>query len=189
MLATFDLGRQFTSHWWVFLVRGILALAFGALFIAFPSAGVVALVILFAIYAFMDAILSFDVASRDAHDRGWLIFGGIVGLACGVAAIRYPAPTAYVLALLMGIWAIFTGVMELMLASNLRRQIANEISIMLVGVLTLALGVYLLAQLFNPSIALTTMVLIVAIYAFIAGFAYISFAFRLKKIDDSLSAA
>lgn len=162
-------------------------MAFGALILVYPGAGIATLVLLFGLYAFIGAILDFDAAFRDAHDRAWLIVAGIVGLAAAAVALLYPALTAFALAIVMGFWGIFTGMMMIMLAGTLRKQIASEIWMMLAGVLTVILGVVLLSVYFVPGLAFATMIAIVATYAILVGIAFIGFALRVKKVHDSLT--
>jgi uncharacterized membrane protein HdeD (DUF308 family) len=100
------------------IVRGVLALIVGVIAIAWPNVTILALVILFAIYAFLDAGLEFARAfssGRAGPVIGHLLLG-LLGLAAGVVALVWPSPTALVLTLVVGVWAVMGGP-----ARNLRR--------------------------------------------------------------------
>ena len=60
---------QVSSHLWLFLIRGILALALGILFPLFPGAAIFTLAILFGAYAFVDGIFAIAAASV----AGWFL--------------------------------------------------------------------------------------------------------------------
>src|ERR1700758_742058 len=96
------------------IVRGLLAIAIGVAALAWPGVTVLALVVLFAVYAFMSA--GFEVMRAFSSRTAGPVFGplllGLVDLAAGVVAMAWPGPTALALVLLVGGWAIVTGLLE-----------------------------------------------------------------------------
>src|ERR1700746_734289 len=97
------------------IARGVLALAAGIIALAWPQVTVLALVILFAVYAFIAAGLQAmrTFSSRTAGPVFGHLLLGLVDLAAGVIALAWPGPTALVLVLIVGIWAITAGIMEI----------------------------------------------------------------------------
>src|ERR1700761_3212817 len=97
------------------IVRGILALAVGIMALAWPGVTVLALVILFAIYAFiaagLEAVRAFGSAQA-GPGFGHLLLG-LGDLAAGVIALAWPGPTALVLVLIVASWAAVAGVVEI----------------------------------------------------------------------------
>src|SRR6266571_2823173 len=78
------------------ILLGILAVIVGIIAIAWPGVTVFALVILFAVYAFLDAGLQAvqGLSSRtDGPVFGHLLLG-LIGLPPGVVALVWPGPTA-----------------------------------------------------------------------------------------------
>ena len=94
--------------------RGILAAAIGIIALALPSATEHALIIMFAIYAFIAAGLQGARAfsSRTAGPVIGHLLLGLADLAAGVIALAWPGPTALVLVLIVGTWAIIAGLVE-----------------------------------------------------------------------------
>ena len=90
------------------IVRGLLAVAVGIVALAWPGITVLALVILFAIYAFiaagMEAVKAFS-SDRAGPVMGHLLLG-LVDVGAGMIALAWPGPTALVLVLLVGAWAM-----------------------------------------------------------------------------------
>ena len=105
------------------IARGILAVIVGIIALAWPSVTVLALVILFAVYAFIAAGLQAARAfsSRKAGPVLGHLLLGLVDLAAGVIALAWPGPTALVLVLIVGVWAIVAGLAEIAAAFASRR--------------------------------------------------------------------
>ena len=94
------------------IARGVLAFIVGIIAIAWPSVTILALVILFAVYAFMDAGL--EAARAFSSGGAGPVFGhlllALVDIAAGVIAIVWPGPTAEVLVIVVAVWALVGGV-------------------------------------------------------------------------------
>ena len=97
------------------ILRGLLAVAVGIIALAWPQVTVLALVIVFAVYAFIAAGLQAVQAfsSRTAGPVFGHLLLGLVDLAAGVIALAWPGPTALVLVLIVGIWAVIAGIVEI----------------------------------------------------------------------------
>src|SRR6201995_1302200 len=100
------------------ILRGILAVAVGIMALAWPQVTVLALVILFAVYAFIAAGLQAMRAfsSRTAGPVFGHLLLGLVHLAAGVVALAWPGPTALVLVLIVGSWAVAGGLLQIFAA-------------------------------------------------------------------------
>src|SRR5271166_675278 len=96
------------------ILRGLLAFGIGVVALAWPGVTVLALVVVFAVYAFIGAGLQAMQAftSRTAGPVFGHLLLGLVNLAAGVLALAWPVPTALVLVLLVASWAVVTGVLE-----------------------------------------------------------------------------
>src|SRR5262249_58647116 len=93
----------------------ILGVVVGIIAFVWPGVTVYALVILFAVYAFLDAGL--EAARAFSSRTAGPVFGhlllGLISLAAGVVALVWPRPTALVLVLVIGIWAVAGGIVEI----------------------------------------------------------------------------
>jgi uncharacterized membrane protein HdeD (DUF308 family) len=54
------------------------------------------------------------------RSRGWAIASGILGILAGIVVLVYPAPSLLVLALVLGIWLLVFGIMEIVAAFRIR---------------------------------------------------------------------
>jgi len=97
------------------ILLGILSVVVAISAFAWPDVTVYALVILFAVYAFLDAGL--EAARAFSSRNAGPVFGhlllGLISLAAGVVAVVWPRPTALVLVLVIGIWAVTIGIVEI----------------------------------------------------------------------------
>jgi uncharacterized membrane protein HdeD (DUF308 family) len=80
-------------NWWAIGLRGVLAVVFGLVALFLPSATMLSLVLVFAIYAFADGVFGIVSAVRVAQAcRRWglLVFEGVVNIAASVIAMLWP---------------------------------------------------------------------------------------------------
>jgi uncharacterized membrane protein HdeD (DUF308 family) len=100
------------------ILLGVLAIIVGIIALAWPGVTVLALVILFAVDAFIGAGLQLARAfsSRTAGPVFGYLLLALAGLAAGVIALVWPGPTALVLVLVVGIWAFIGGCLEIFAA-------------------------------------------------------------------------
>jgi uncharacterized membrane protein HdeD (DUF308 family) len=52
--------------------------------------------------------------------RGWTIFMGLLSIVAGVVVLVYPGISLATLAIVLGLWLLLFGVMEIVLAFRLR---------------------------------------------------------------------
>ena len=150
------------------IVRGILAVAVGIIALAWPQVTVLALVIMFAVYAFIAAGLEGVRAFSSA--KAGPVFGhlllGLADLAAGVIALAWPGPTALVLVLIVGVWAVIAGLVEIAAAFQAGEQAGTRAMFILGGLATIAFGVVLCAR---PGIGAVTLALLFGLFSLITG--------------------
>jgi uncharacterized membrane protein HdeD (DUF308 family) len=177
------MGELLHKVWWMVALRGAAALIFGILAIMMPGVTLLVLVALFAAYAFITGVAEIVAAMRARREqRGWglLLALGVVAIAAGALAVAYPGITAFALVVLMGVNAIFTGVLDIAIAIRLRRVIRNEWMFILAGVVSLVFGVLVLAF---PAGGALALVWLVSFYAIVTGILFISVSLRLRGMS------
>ena len=168
-------------NWWALLIRGIAAVVFGVLAFIWPGATIVALVILFGAYAFVDGVFAIVAAIRAArsHERWWpFLLEGIVGIAIAAITFFEPHVTAFALYFTIAAWAFLTGILEIAAAIQLRKQITNELWLILGGVLSLLFGVLMI---WRPLAGAIAIVWVIGAYAIMFGILMIGLSLRLRK--------
>jgi uncharacterized membrane protein HdeD (DUF308 family) len=167
------------------ILRGVLAVIVGIIAIAWPSVTVFALVVLFAVYAFMDAALQFVRAftGRTAGPVVGHLVLGLVDLAAGVVALGWPSPTALVLVIVVAIWAFIAGFLELFAAFQSGEAAGTRALFILAGLVSIAFGVVLVAR---PDIGAVTLALLFGLYSLIFGVSEIMLGIDVRKSANGL---
>jgi uncharacterized membrane protein HdeD (DUF308 family) len=174
--------------WWVFAIRGIAALVFGALAFIWPEATLRVLVILFGAYVLVDGVSLLVALARGdklARRHGWAVaIMGVLGIVVGLVTFVAPGLTALSLLYLVAFWAITTGTFQVIAAIQLRREIDNEFWMALGGVASIVFGVLLVA---SPGAGLISLVWLVGLWSVVFGVSSLGLAYRLHEIDADLS--
>jgi uncharacterized membrane protein HdeD (DUF308 family) len=184
LMNTFAQAQTMQRSWSALLFRGILAIILGIIALVAPGIALLALIIVFGAYAFLDGILAVVVALRERRvlpHWGWLLVEGMAGIVLGVVAFVWPFETALILLFIVAAWAIVTGVMEIGAAFALRDWLIG-----LAGVLSVAFGILLLAR---PGAGLLSILWLLGIYALVFGVILIVHAFQLRARSASVPSA
>jgi uncharacterized membrane protein HdeD (DUF308 family) len=163
--------------WWALLLRGVAAVLFGLAALFWPDETLWVLIVFFGAYALVAGVFTIAAGIADSTRRWLLLTEGALGVVAGLIAFFWPGLTALVLLYVIAAWAIFTGVLEIMSAISLRREIDNEWMMILGGALSVLFGV-LLAIL--PGVGLLSLTWLIGIYALIFGVAFIILGFRVR---------
>lgn len=132
-------------------------------------------------YAIIDGVGGLMQAFRpgDAGHRAAYGILGVLGVVAGILVLVWPGITVLLLALLVGFWAIITGVAEIAAAIRLRKQIQGEAFLILAGAISVLAGILIVI---NPIAGAYGIALLVGIYALIYGIVLLVLAFRLRKL-------
>jgi uncharacterized membrane protein HdeD (DUF308 family) len=153
-------------RWWALALRGVIAVLFGLLTFFIPGITLISLVLLFGFYAILDGI--FDIVSAmKAPGHHWpLLVEGIVGIVAGLVTFMWPAITAMVLVYLIAFWAILTGLLEIVAGIRLREVIANEMLLILMGVISTLFGILIIIF---PGAGALAIIIWIGAYALVFG--------------------
>ena len=167
------------------ILFGILAVVVGIVAIAWPGVTILALVILFAVYAFLDAGLQ---AARAFNSRAaGPVFGhlllGLIDLAAGVVALVWPAPTAFVLVIVVAAWALVGGVAEFFAGFGSGETAGTRALLILSGLVSVAFGVLLFAR---PGVGAVTLALLFGLYSLIYGFSQITAGIQVRQLGGDV---
>jgi uncharacterized membrane protein HdeD (DUF308 family) len=170
------------------IARGILAVAVGIVALAWPGITVLALVILFAVYAFiaagLEAMRAFG-AAKAGPVTGHLLLG-LADLAAGVIALTWPGPTALVLVLIVASWAVVGGVLEIGAAFRAGEPAGTRTLFVLGGIVSVAFGVSLFAR---PGMGAITLALLFGLFNLVYGARTIVQGIELRRTRTALRSA
>jgi uncharacterized membrane protein HdeD (DUF308 family) len=167
------------------ILLGVLAIVVGIIALAWPGVTVLALVILFAIYAFIDAGLQAMRAfsSRAAGPVIGHLLLGLLALAAGVIALAWPGPTALVLVLIVAIWAVAGGLAEIFAAFQSGETAGTRALFILTGLVPIAFGVVLFAR---PNVGAVTLALLFGLFSLIYGISQITMGVEMRQTGHTM---
>lgn len=178
-----------TENWWIFALRGVLALIFAALAFWMPQSALLAMTLVFGAFSLVNGAFNLVAAVRHIQKKerwGWLLFSGIVGILTGVVVLVAPWVATMVMASFLwasvGFWAIFTGVLEISAAVRLRQEIKGEIWLAFSGLLSIVLGAIVLWIFFSrPVESFLAAGWLLGCYAAVYGVTLLFLSWRLRK--------
>jgi uncharacterized membrane protein HdeD (DUF308 family) len=169
------------ANWRALALRGVVALLFGLVVLFWPGLVLTVLALLFGIYAAVDGAITFVPALR-SQDRGARrtlpLTEGAVGVIAGLVAVLWPGLTVSGLVYVIAIWAVVTGVLEILTAILLRAEVENGWLLAGSGALSVLFGIILVA-LANSDVPFLAP--FIGGFAVVVGLALIVFAFRLRE--------
>jgi uncharacterized membrane protein HdeD (DUF308 family) len=178
--------QALANRWWFFLIRGLAGLIFGILALVYPGSALVALTILFGAYAFVDGIFALAAAFTGiAGSRWWaLLLEGVLGLVVAFYVWTQPAYSTVALVYAVAIWAVITGIIEIVAGFQLRDVITNEWVYILAGVVSIIFGILVFRDVGAGAVAIAWTI---GIYAILFGIMQLVLAFRLNGLRTATS--
>ena len=124
---SYDEERQMAAaigrNWWVLLVLGIVTMVLGALIIARPAGSTYVIAILLAIYLLISGIVGIVRAfgrGIPGGIRALYAIGGVLGIFLGLLMLRFsPEEKVELFGIFVAVWFLFSGVIQLVTASQL----------------------------------------------------------------------
>lgn len=175
--------RVLAQHWWIVVLRGIFAVLFGIGAIIWPGLTVTVLVILFGAYSLVDGIFMLIAGIRGGAGvhRLPLIGQGILSIVLGILVLAWPGLTALALLYFIAVWAIIIGIIQIVSAVQLRKEIANEWFLGIAGAISVLFGLICFIRPLSGALAV---IWLIGIYAILFGIVLIVLGFRLRSMGD-----
>jgi uncharacterized membrane protein HdeD (DUF308 family) len=160
------LRASLAARWWALLLRGALSVLFGVAMLVWPDVSLLVLVIFVGAWFFADGLLALALAFTHGH-RLFHILDGAVGVMIGSVAMLHPNVNGLTLLVIVAVWAIARGVLQMLLAMDLGSRRRGSWFFAAIGAVSPVRRV--VAS--NPGPALAV---VVAGFAVLLGLAYIS---------------
>lgn len=170
------------DNWWIPLIRGIAAILFGIIALAMPGLTAYALMIAFGAYAVVDGVMAIYLGfKRKSTDEAWWawVIDGILSILIGLMALFWTEATAVVFIIWIAAWAFVAGIMRIVAAIRLRKEIEGEWALILSGVLMIIWGILLV---YTPAAGIISIAWLLGLFSVLVGIAMIMLAFRLKNL-------
>jgi uncharacterized membrane protein HdeD (DUF308 family) len=189
-----DAGAMLTrvgKHWGWFLAFGILTVALGVAVLIWPGHTLVAVAVLIGVQLIIAGIFRFVAAfafDLSGGTRVLLAVLGVFSLIIGLYAVRHILITLLALTLVLGIFWIVNGVVEVFTALS-HKELANRGWTGFMGALSIVAGIIVLLW---PALTLLALAIVIGVWLLIFGFMEITLAFRVRtagKVGRSMAHA
>jgi uncharacterized membrane protein HdeD (DUF308 family) len=188
MLAD-EIAASIRHHWWLFLLRGLAAITFGALALLWPGVTVVALTAFIAAYALVDGVVAIGsaVRMRAVFDRWWmLLIQGLISAAFGIFAFVNPVLSLLYVVISVSLWMLLAAYVQFTLAGVQKAMGGRPGWSIFGGILSLALAV---AAIVYPGLTVATVIVLIAWFALALGVVQLVIEFLVRSLATAVVAA
>ena len=177
-----DMLTQLGRHWGWVLSFGIITLAAGVAVLVWPSATLLVIAVVFGVQLIVAGIFRFVAAfaTDDASGgtRILLALLGVISIIIGLWAVRHVLLTLLALVVLLGIFWVVNGAIELFTALSHRELPARGWTAAM-GVLSVVAGIIVLIY---PGETLLVLSVVLGIWLLVYGAMEIMAAFRFRRL-------
>jgi uncharacterized membrane protein HdeD (DUF308 family) len=172
--------RMAKRDWWLFLVDGLLGIVAGGIILAVDWTVADLAVFIGALFV-MRGFLTMASRPLDGGSRGWTVALGLAEVAVGTAVWAWPAPTLLVVALWVGWWLLFGGVMTIVASVSGRDVLPSWGLLLAFGIVQSALAVYFIG---HPGLTLLAVVFAVGFWSITYGVVRVVIALELRRTGN-----
>ena len=179
----------FARNWWIYVVRGALALIFGMYAWFMPGLAMKVLLMFFGIFVLLEGLFAIigSIAGRKYSEVWWLVLmEGIAGLVLGLLTLTRPEFVATLIVIFVAAWAIWGGLFRIIAAVRLRKHIEGEWLLIFGGIVSMLFGLMLLKHTGAGIVAISWMI---AFFASMFGVLLISFGIKVRKFQKEAETA
>jgi uncharacterized membrane protein HdeD (DUF308 family) len=180
-----DYAKIAKGAWIWAVVRGVLAIIFGIIALVAPLTTAAALALVIGIFAIVDGIIDLidAIRHRGTSGVGLRVFLGVVSLLFGIVILVWPAKTIGFMVVLVAIWSIVIGVLQIAASIGIRKESGSA---WIWGVISGALGVIFgILVLFNLGIGLVALIWLIGIWAIVFGIALVVLGLQVRKASKA----
>ena len=181
--------RVISKYWWVFTLRGLIAIAFGLAALLWPALTLGVMVLLFGLFALFEGGLTIVTSFGKGDEKGgWtLLSEGVAGLLVGVivllgsslGSILWPRVAAVMVVFYIAGWAILAGLFKIITAIRIRREMKGEWMLGLNGLISILVGLILILR---PGAGVLAVAWLIGIYAIFVGILLFLLGLEIQKI-------
>ena len=167
-------------NWKALGARGVLAILFGLFALTRPGVALPILVLGFGVAVLLSGILAIvaGVRADENRERSWpMVTEGVVAVAVGLLALLRPDAAARLWLYVVSGFVFVSGILHIFAAMRLRRDVQDELVLIINGVLTAAFGVMMVLL---PWAGLLALVWLVGASSLCFGVLLVVVALRLR---------
>lgn len=181
-----ELTGRLGKHWGWVLAFGIVTVLAAIAVLAWPAETLLVLTVLFGcqlvVFGIYRFITAFTYSFLSGGMRAMMALLGVLSLIVGLWAIRHVGLTLLALAVLLGIFWIINGAMEIFTAATEGKGLPGRGWTIAMGVLSVIAGIIVLSV---PGISLLTLAIVLGCWLLVFGIMEVVAAFQLRSVAHS----
>jgi uncharacterized membrane protein HdeD (DUF308 family) len=185
--------KAVSKYWWIFALRGLIAIAFGLAALLWPALTLGIMVLLFGLFALLEGLLTIVTSFGKGDEKGgWtLLLEGLVGLlvcvivllGTSIGSMLWPKVAAVMLVFYIAGWAMLAGLFKIITAIRIRSEVKGEWMLGLSGLVSLLVGVILILR---PGAGVLAVAWLIGALAIIVGIFQLGLGMKFRAIGSSL---
>jgi uncharacterized membrane protein HdeD (DUF308 family) len=166
------------ANWWIFLVSGVISLLIGAALLIWPDKTVTVVASLIGLWILFFGVIRFVVSlfGGDTDSRWPMLIVGVLGIVLGIVVMRNPTETIEALAIIIGIFWVITGLMDVW--RGLSNDFPERWWVAFGGLVAAGFGTALILW---TEVTVTILAVIAGVFLLIEGVIEIIAAFQIKS--------
>ena len=173
------------SNWWFLALNGIIAILFGLLLLLFTKEAIEKMVFAFGLIILISGVamlITGIINLQRERKAGLLLFESIATVAIGTIIMFFPQHSLQFFLIIVGVWAIILGVVQLIILINAKVQVSGKNIFLFNGLLTLAIGIVLV---FYSAAFADFLVKLIGVFSILFGCVLIYLSFVLRRISGA----
>lgn len=169
------------------VINGIIAILFGVFALFVPQTTAKSIVIYFGIVLIVGGAVGLYLSITSMKQNKPYIVNLLVSLLSmlfGIFIVLYTRRSLELFAIIIGIWAVIVGLLQLIISFNLSKTNVQRKVLMFNSIITLVFGLILF---FNPFESIVAIIFVVGALAVIFGLVLIYLSIVLKKFEGEIT--
>ena len=185
--------KAISKYWWIFALRGIIAIVFGLASLSWPALTLGVMVLLFGFFALFEGGLTILTSFGKGDEKGgWtLLIEGLAGiLACvivllgsSIGIMLWPRVAAVMLVYYIAGWSLLAGLFKIITAFRIRAEVKGEWVLGLSGLISILVGLILILR---PGAGVLAVAWLIGIFAIILGIFGLLLGLKFRGIVSGL---
>ena len=173
-----------TSNWITLLVNGLIALLLGLLALFVPEESILTVSRYFGLVILIAGVVILLTTLRKGKKAGYymlMLVESIAAMVIGLVILFYTRETLSVFSILVGLWALIIGILQLILANRILKGLTAGRIMMFNGAISLVFGAMML---FNPFGTLVVFTKLAGVFALAIGLVLLYLSFSVRGVKD-----
>ncbi|HSG68098.1 MAG TPA: DUF308 domain-containing protein [Bacteroidales bacterium] len=176
--------KSMQKNWWIMTINGVLAIVIGAVALFDSESLLISLSVYFGLLVLISGLMlllgAYDHRKKQKKYEMLLIEGVVMSI-LGLIIMIFPLETLKIFLILIGVWALLTGLVKIYLAASIGSGFAYRNVMLISGVLLSLIG---LGLLIDPTWVASNLLIVFGLIFIVIGILTIFFSVMIKNLKS-----